>query len=177
MCQEDQLPDSRLIALSQGGDFDAFSALVDRWTPRLVAFLVANWHIEANQAEDFCQEVWLRVWKGLSNFENRNFGGWLCEIARNLIFDHHRRKRPELNNEVVDLLASEVDLPDPRLDEIVDCRDSLDFESRELIRLRFSEGHTFEEIGKLLGVAQSEAHRRLTRCLAKLRHCVERDSK
>ena len=46
---------------------------------------------------------------------------------------------------------------------------SLDTDDRELIRLRFRDGLTQSEIGRLLGVSQPQVHRRIEVALARLR--------
>ncbi len=44
-------------------------------------------------AEDLTEEVFLRVWKALPNYQERGspFGGFVFRAAHNALFDHYRR--------------------------------------------------------------------------------------
>src|SRR6516225_5688510 len=73
-------------------DPGAFEALVDRYQKRLVGIL---FHMVGSQeeAEDLCQEVFLRIYKARKGYRPRaKFSTWLFTIANNLALNHLRRK-------------------------------------------------------------------------------------
>lgn len=87
------MPESttQLIIQAQNGDMNAFRLLVEQH--QHFAFNVA-FRLLANDADarDVVQECFIRVWKNLNNFNNRNkFKTWLYRIITNLCYDELRR--------------------------------------------------------------------------------------
>src|ERR1700746_1037761 len=87
--------DARPIALTLGGDRDAYRALVERHSGsvfRLAYRLTGNRH----DAEEVVQEAFLRAYQKLEQFEARaNFGTWVYRIAANYAIDRMRQKKSE----------------------------------------------------------------------------------
>src|SRR5262249_41801751 len=70
----------------------AFETLVERYQNRLVGIL---FHLVGSieEAEDLCQEVFLRIYKARKGYRPRaKFSTWLFTIANNLALNHLRRK-------------------------------------------------------------------------------------
>ncbi len=70
----------------------AFETLVERYQNRLMGIL---FHLVGNreEAEDLCQEVFLRIYKECKGYRPRaKFSTWLFTIANNLAFNHLRNK-------------------------------------------------------------------------------------
>src|SRR5581483_9958211 len=111
----------------------AFQELYRRHAGRLLAFLARS--LEEHEAADCLQDVWLRVWRKLDSFQGGNFRAWLFGIARNLIIDLVRKRRP--------LPLNDVDPPAPAtgLDEeladrrqrLARCLENLNEEDRTLV--------------------------------------------
>jgi RNA polymerase sigma-70 factor (ECF subfamily) len=85
-------PDVRLMIQVRGDVAGAFETLVERYQNRLVGIM---FHLVGNreEAEDLCQEVFLRVYKARKGYRPRaKFSTWLFTIANNLALNHLRRK-------------------------------------------------------------------------------------
>jgi RNA polymerase sigma-70 factor (ECF subfamily) len=85
-------PDVRLMVQARDDIQGAFEALVERYQNRLVGIL---FHMVGNkeEAEDLCQEVFLRIYKARKGYRPRaKFSTWLYTIANNLALNHLRRK-------------------------------------------------------------------------------------
>src|SRR4029450_8331891 len=70
----------------------SFEALVERYQNRLVGIL---FHLVGSreEAEDLCQEVFLRIYKARKGYRPRaQFPPWLFTIANNLALNHLRNK-------------------------------------------------------------------------------------
>src|SRR6516165_4592060 len=70
----------------------AFETLVERYQNRLMSVL---FHLVGNrdEAEDLCQEVFLRIYKARKGYRPRaKFATWLFTIANNLALNHLRSK-------------------------------------------------------------------------------------
>lgn len=85
-------PDARLMVQVRDDVTGAFETLVERYQNRLLAVL---FHLVGNlqEAEDLCQEVFLRVYKARKGYRPRaKFSTWLFTIANNLAINHLRNK-------------------------------------------------------------------------------------
>ena len=80
------------IVAAQGGDMEAFEALVKEYEKRVfwVAFNLVN---NVEDARDIAQDAFLRVFKAIGRFDLKyNFYTWLYRIVVNLAIDFLRRK-------------------------------------------------------------------------------------
>jgi len=161
-----------LIARFQSGDSSALDHIISHMGSELLAFVV-NHCPSGYSAEDITQDVWLRVWQNRTQFGQGNFRGWIYQIARNLICDIHRKKRPDTLVDGYDPPAREYDPPDPRLDALSDCLANLVSEFAEAIRAQMR-GMSTKEMADLLKVNTGTVGSRLTRGRQRLKECVER---
>jgi len=89
MPQEDNL--ETLMARYQQGDFAAVTALVDRITPLLHRFFLAQ-HESRPEADDLLQETWLQIHKVRHTYRaGEPVLPWFYAIARHIRVDHFRR--------------------------------------------------------------------------------------
>jgi len=89
---ESRDPDVRLMVQVRNDIPGAFETLVERYQNRLVGILV---HLVGNlqEAEDLCQEVFLRIYKARKGYRPRSkFSTWLFTIANNLALNHLRSR-------------------------------------------------------------------------------------
>jgi RNA polymerase sigma-70 factor, ECF subfamily len=85
-------PDIRLMIQVRSDVVGAFETLVERYQNRLVGIL---FHLVGNrdEAEDLCQEVFLRIYKARKGYRPRaKFSTWLFTIANNLALNFLRSK-------------------------------------------------------------------------------------
>ena len=72
-----------LIERARAGDEDAFARLVLAHADRVYG-AVCRFGLDAGEADDVTQEVFLRAWRGLARFEERaQLSTWLYRIAFN----------------------------------------------------------------------------------------------
>ena len=96
--------DIQLINKAKKGDNIAFEELVMRYD-RLVLNIAFSYRNNKDDADDIYQEVFLRVHKGLKNFQERSkFSTWLYRITINVCIEFRRkakiRDHEPLNNYV-----------------------------------------------------------------------------
>jgi len=91
-------PDDReLIERAQGGDREAFEALVHRYD-RDVLRIALNVLHRPDDARDVYQEAFLKIYKNLPRFRFEcSFYTWMYRVVTNVCLDHLRRRssRPE----------------------------------------------------------------------------------
>ena len=87
--------DAATIERTLAGDAEAFGELVSRYH-RVVFGLAYRMTGARAEAEDLCQDVFLRVYRNLGHFDRRwPFGPWLRKIACNAALNHLRHRDVE----------------------------------------------------------------------------------
>jgi RNA polymerase sigma-70 factor (ECF subfamily) len=139
-------------------------------------------------AEDFFQETWLRVLERGGQYDGRHeFSTWLFTIARNLVFDDSRRKRPISLDSVAggdDFPAFDVPatgkpsafdaaVQSEQNEQISAGMEHLAAEFREALVLRFQEGMSLNEIAEVTGAPLGTVKSRLYRGLSALEPWVK----
>jgi RNA polymerase sigma-70 factor (ECF subfamily) len=178
--------EAELIRRARGGDEEAFAELVRTHADRVYGAL-RRFGLDAGEADEVAQEVFVRAWRGLPGFEERaRFSTWLYRIAFN---EAQRRlaRRPR----------ARVPPPDPARDEaIVSVADSphlgpeaqtldreferalehalreLPVDRRAAVVLRDIEGLSTQEAAQALGVGQAAFKSRLHRGRMQLRELL-----
>ena len=104
---ETETSDADLIRAYVRGDCPAMDQLVGRYRTPLFSWLMG---MTANRAdaEDIFQEVWFRVIRHAERFNDVSFRAWLWKIARNLLIDFRRKRKPDVS---LDATADEEDEP------------------------------------------------------------------
>ena len=76
------------------GDRSAAKSLFVDLAPGMLVFLRCRVP-RGIDADDLLQDVWIRAWKSREQYVDGNFRAWIYQIARNLIIDESRRRRPD----------------------------------------------------------------------------------
>lgn len=92
MLMRHELEDNQLINLAKEGDAEAFGELYDRHANAVYRFLYCRLDSRMD-AEDFTEEVFIRVWHSLNGYHERGtpFLAYLLIVARNVLIDQYRR--------------------------------------------------------------------------------------
>ena len=145
---------------------------------RLAYRLTGNQH----DAEDLTQEVFVRVFRSLSQYTPGTFEGWLHRITTNLFLDQVRRKArirfEGLPEDAADRLPSREIGPAQLLDDrtydadVQAALDALPPDFRVAVVLCDIEGLTYEEISDLLGIKLGTVRSRIHRGRAQLRDAL-----
>lgn len=132
-------------------------------------------------AEDVTQETFLRVQEHASSYRrNISEAAWITAIARNLSFDHLRRR----NRETTQSLEQETDGKSPlvaaldqqAVENTVDASNLYYLDliapltpvEREIVNLRILADLSWKEIGQIMGQKSDACRKRYRRALDKL---------
>jgi len=139
----------------------AFAALYRRFVTPVYRYLYRRLG-NPKDAEDLTSQVFTEVLEGLVRYRERgNFAAWLFTIARRKAISAYRRERPTLP---LDRVEDTTGLADDMLERVEMGEErrrmaalfaGLREDQRELLRLRFTAGLSYGEIGLVLG--RSEA--------------------
>lgn len=89
------MDDASLIIQIRNGNIGALKFLVDKHK-NLVWHMVLRMVNQAEDAEDLCQDVFLRVFRDIRSFRgDAKLSTWIGSIAYNVCIDHIRRKGRE----------------------------------------------------------------------------------
>ncbi|MCO6006260.1 RNA polymerase sigma factor SigE [Actinoallomurus purpureus] len=145
---------------------------------RLAYRLTGNQH----DAEDLTQEVFVRVFRSLSNYTPGTFEGWLHRITTNLFLDMVRRRQRIRFEGLADDAAERLRGREPSPaqvyedrhfdDDIQTALDALAPEYRAAVVLCDIEGLSYEEIAATLGVKMGTVRSRIHRGRAQLRDAL-----
>lgn len=180
--------DKELLDMYRKGDLDALERLVERHRRVLYNFILNMTH-NVGDAEDVFQEVWFKVIRKLEIYTEQNFCGWLMKIARNLVIDRSRKRKPDFSLDAEteeggsllqttrakdtgpakDLAAEELG---GRIRKAVE---TLPPEQKEVFLMRVQSELSFKEIAEIQGVSINTALARMQYALAKLRSILEDD--
>lgn len=121
---------------------------------------------DLSEVDDLLQEVFVKVQSRVDTLKDESrLQGWLYQIARNVIIDHFRRRKPE------EELPDAFDLPEEQqshiLEELAECVRPLVNALPETYRLPLAlselEGLPHKEVAKRLGLSLSAAKSRVQR--------------
>ncbi|MDQ6707870.1 MAG: sigma-70 family RNA polymerase sigma factor [Acidobacteriota bacterium] len=161
---ESQAADTVLVRKAMDGDRAAFGELYERHKRMVHGILMA--HVPYSEVEDLMQSVFMQAMESLPRLRDAEaFGGWLAAIARNLAFDHHRRRKDlveinEFNGGSTHGKESEMAL---------DAIRRLPEAYRETLMLRFVEGMTGPEIAARTNLTPDSVRVNLCRGIKLLR--------
>jgi RNA polymerase sigma-70 factor (ECF subfamily) len=168
--------ESELLRNALAGDQDAFAELVVVHADRVFRAL-RRFGVDASEADEVAQEVFLRAWRGLSRFQERaQLSTWLYRIAFNEAQRHLSRRTPPRVEPASDRDDPLVSLPEaPHLGPEAQALDhefqetleqalaQLPYEWRAAVVLRDIEGLSTHEAAQVVGVRQAAFKSRLHR--------------
>ena len=180
--------DEELVEACLAGEVAAFDILVARWQRKIrgAVYRVVG---SEEEAQDICQEAFLKAYRGLSSFKREaRFSSWLYQIALNLSRDRLRRRKTRnwVSLDEVDETPAAGWAAGRAVsaDQWVESREvqrlvasavaALPEEQREAVVLKEYQGLTFPEIAEIQGVPVSTVKTRLYRGLSVLRERLVR---
>jgi RNA polymerase sigma factor (sigma-70 family) len=170
--------DRNLVLAVQRGDSGAAHELYRRYRKQVYNLVVYSIG-DSLHAQDLLQTVFLKVFRGLPTFRFRSsLATWIYRITHNECQDHHRRRAPMwVPLEAILGSPDEIDTQ-PLSDQKHALRErgaivrqavmQLSFKMREVVVLRYVEGLSYEEIGRVLRCAPGTVASRLSRALIEL---------
>lgn len=170
-----------LVTASQRGDKKAFAVLVELYQNSVYGYLRARL-AEPADAEDLCQEVFLRCYLGREKLARATaVGSWLIGIARNLLREHvrrqHRRREvgwTELCLALEQLVGEQHSESNDALNHLPKCLESLGQSAREAIDLRYRSQLRLAEIAQHLRRSEGAVKLLMHRSRQALKNCLDR---
>jgi RNA polymerase sigma-70 factor (ECF subfamily) len=143
----------------------------------------AAWLIvrDAQAAEDLFQNVALKsVTKNVSFEHEGALLSWAMVSIKREALDWLRKRKPEtlgLDADLMDRITEEWNAhPKPegmRMEALRECLASMPEKSRQLLQLRYFDGHGCDEVARRVGASLDAVYQRLSRLHRQLKQCVD----
>ncbi len=185
------LNDDQLILNAQKGDMEAFEELVYRYD-RHVLNIAKSFRNSDDDAKDIYQEVFLRVFRGLKNFQFKSeFSTWLFRITTNVCITFQARKKTydsidrEIGNSeddtttVADLISSEdktdnLTIGSDLSKHISKALETLPPQQKMAFTLKFFQEYKIKEIADMMQCTEGTVKRYLFTATNKMRQRLKK---
>ena len=146
-----------------------FETLVGEYTP-FVMSVCLSYMKNREDAEDACQEVFFKIWKTKSVFEDKSkYTTWLYSIARNTCLDLLKKNSKHIHEEIPEALPDRNNTPEKSYiakefeESVYSALGLLDTDMKAVLLLREKAGLSYSEIAETLGIAEGTVKSRISR--------------
>lgn len=168
-----------IIRRAKEGDSKAFDMLYSAYFTPLYRYVFIRLKTRED-TEDVVQDTFLKAYQALPRYEHTRTSmlPYLFTIARNLLINHTRKKRPTtLEGEDIDRFDSgekTSDLAEGRelKEELLVAMDALSDTEREVIELKFFGEQSYAEIAEVLGKREDAIRQHVARAMKKMREVL-----
>lgn len=168
-----------LVDRAASGDTAAFGCLYDRYADRIyrhIYYRIGN----VEDAQDLCQEVFLRAWQGLPKYKRSKtpFLGWLFTISHNRVIDYYRTRKDYAYLENETILKDGAKSPEELLQaqftqqEVRKTILQLPEDQQQVILMSFIEGLEYSEIAAALNKSEGNIRVIVHRALKRMREIM-----
>ena len=165
-----------LMTQYQQGDFDAATALIERLSPQLHRFFLAQL-ASRSDADDLLQETWLRIHKVRHTYRpGEPVLPWFYAIARRVRVDHYRKaiRTVARHQEMDDMsrIAAPVAAESGQSDGLTALLAPLSEGEREVIEMLKVDGMSLEEVARARSCTVGSVKQKVHRAYKKLRETM-----
>jgi RNA polymerase sigma-70 factor (ECF subfamily) len=139
---DDPKRDADLLEAYVKGDVESLDILAGRYRQTLFSWFLGMTGSRSD-AEDLFQEVWIRIIRNAARYKDVSFRAWMWQIARNLLIDFRRKRKPNIS-----LDAAEEDEDQPLLETLI----APDASPREVAERTDLARRAMQAVGKLPAV-------------------------
>ncbi len=147
-----------------------YNECVTRYADNVYRFILKNLGHEED-ARDVVQSAFEKLWVNKDNVENERSKSYLFTIAYNQMIDHIRKhKRMTLKDEFAEEVRIQ-DRPQHNMKKVLEeALARLSETARSLVLLKDYEGYSYEEIGEITGLNESQVKVYLHRARLQLKN-------
>ncbi len=177
---EDTLPADSIAAdaaLAASGDASAFERLYRTHSARIHSLVRRM--LDADEADDLTQDVFVRAWQKLGTFRGESaFGTWLHRLAVNVVLARRKtlgveRGRFQTGDDPLESVSGRRETPEMSMD-FEQALAQLPDGARQVFVLHDVEGYRHEEIARMLGVVPGTSKSQLHHARMALRRYLDR---
>lgn len=188
----EELSDTELTTRATNGDENAFAEIMRRYTPRVFRF-AGRFFNRRSLVEEAAQEVFLKAYTQLSNFEGRgSLEGWLTRITVTTCINILRSAKRETELTVNALSDDETDWLEQQMSDAATARhhsaeeqliaadlvnrvlETMSPDDRLVLTLVDGEGHSMRDISEMTGWTESKVKVQAFRARRRMREAMEK---
>lgn len=179
-----QKTDQEIITDYLNGEKEEFTEIVNRYLKMVYNFVYRLVSSE-KEAEDITQEVFLKVWKNVKNFDvEKSLKTWIFTIAKNTAFDY-LRKRKDIpmsvfdNDEGENVIEDNLEDIERRPDEVFALAQNkkqinkvikeLSIIQKEVIILKYVNEMSLSEVSEIMDMSKDTVKSHHRRAILKMR--------
>lgn len=173
------MPSSRDVAFTTDAESGHFAALYEAHVPLLISIATRKFRVPESDAEDLANSVFLAYLQRRSTITDLR--GWLIGAICHSSRDYWRRTGRRALEIVDEAGFDRVDPATARVADVLpdqvaarEALASLSPRCQEMLRLRYIEGYTIEEIAEKWGVKPKYAQKLVAKCLRRAESLVSR---
>ncbi len=126
---------------------------------------------DSTAAKDITQEAYLRLWENRDKIDFDKVRAWLFTTAYRLSIDYLKQKNRFYSDEWIPEIS--IDQENPDLKKVLhDALSLLTEQQKSIILLKDYEGYSYEEIGKILQLNESQVKVYLFRARKKIKEYI-----
>lgn len=169
-----ELKEREALRALQNGDTEKFVVLYDLYMEKIYRYLFFRLH-HKELAEDLTSQTFLQAYSKIHQYDSTKgaFGAWLYRVARNLMIDEVRRRKPtESIDQHFDLkddtnIETETDRS-LNSEAVWKLMETLPEDARELLTLRLWDELSYAEIAAVTGKNEGALKMQFSRLIKKL---------
>jgi RNA polymerase sigma-70 factor (ECF subfamily) len=163
-----------IISECQSGQMDSFVLLYDAYVGKIYNFLFYRTN-HKELSEDLTSQTFIRALEKIGSFDSSRgtFQAWIYQIARNLLIDEYRKRKPLENIDAHENLRSDTNLETEIQSEfdresVHKLLSGLPQESQELVTMRLWDELSYIEIATITGKTEGSLKMQFSRIINKL---------
>jgi len=155
------------------GEYSAFEELYFRHSGRVYGYLRSKTN-RPGEAEDLLQTAFLKLHQSREKYDPAMpFLPWVFAITRNVLIDDVRKHRATpIDSEKLVAIADRRNREEDGVEGVTDWDEILRLlpeDQRNLLKMRFEEGLSFEDIAKRCGGNETSVRKRVSRTIQGIR--------
>ncbi len=158
-----------------------FDAFYRAFVKRIYAFVYFRVGGNKALAEDLVQDIFLKAYEAFERFDPTiGESAWIYTIARNHVINTMAKQRPGVDIETIEdsvLVSADARLQFTRYDmerHLLEAVGRLDKDNAQLIRMKYLEGWTFEDLAEIFGKTPGTLRVQASRALKKLKGLMKK---
>lgn len=168
-----ELTDEELMKSYSTGHNEAFEELYTRHSSKVYGFL-QNRLRDRSATDEVFQNVFLKLHRSRSRYDSAlPFVPWLFTISRTVLMDHFRNTKI-IQSQYNDMAPHSSEIEETAsLEDQIPAISALSDTQKQVLDLRFTGDHSFEEIASRLDTSPTNVRQIVSRSIRKLRSLIE----
>ncbi|MFN8369056.1 MAG: sigma-70 family RNA polymerase sigma factor [Bacteriovoracaceae bacterium] len=158
--------DLELMKCYQTGDEGAFMEIYNRYSPKIYGYLQSKVYNKSH-IPDIYQAVFLKFHKSKMQYNDKYpLEAWIFTITRSLFIDYCRKEKSLEQNQILTNEENETDYKESNVNDILV---NLDKKNSDILKMRYLDEKSFEEIAEILTTTPSNVRKIVSRAIQTLR--------